>query len=88
MAVFTQEIETEHRIPAFSIMSTPIENTLIFTRRSGEMVNFAVDHEDVTLMMFNTEENPEEEIHLSFAEARLLKAFFCQPEITEMLSQQ
>jgi len=88
MAVFTQEIETEHRIPAFSIMSTPIENTLIFNRRNGQEVNFAVDHEDVTLMTFNTEENPEEEIHLSFAEARLLKSFLCRPEITEMLSQQ
>ena len=86
--MITQEIETEHRVPAFSIMSTPIENTLIFNRRNGQEVNFAVDHEDVTLMTFNTEENPEEEIHLSFAEARLLKAFFCQPEITEMLSQQ
>ncbi len=85
--MITQEIETEHRVPAFSIMQSEIENTLIFHRRNGQEVNFCVDHEDVTLMIFDLEENPMEEIHLSFAEARLLKAFFCRPEITEMLSQ-
>jgi hypothetical protein len=46
MATFTQDIETEGRVPATEYMATFVENTLTFHRSDGHEVGFAVQHFD------------------------------------------
>jgi hypothetical protein len=99
MTQFTQELpdwampDTD-RTPAIEYIVNPVEHTLAFTRAnaSKELVNLCVGTEDVTLMVFNTEDGDpvsvREAIHLSFEECRILKALLSRPEITALLNEQ
>jgi hypothetical protein len=95
MTTFTQEIETEGRVPAIEYMATFVENTLTFHRSDGHEVGFALQHFDGTnqlhLAVMDTDlDNIEvlEEVTISYAEARVLKSFLCRPDISAILAQQ
>lgn len=95
MTTFTQDRETENRVPAFSTMDTPIENTIQFHRQGrDEIASYALQHYDGTnhlhLIVLDSDLDvleAKQEVELSYAEARTLRAFLNRRDIAEILSQ-
>lgn len=95
MTTFTQEIETENRVPACSTLDTFIENTIQFHRQGrDEIASYALQHydgvEQLHVIVLGSDLDAlevKEEIQLTYAEARILRSFLNRRDIVEKLSQ-
>ena len=85
--------ETTHSTPALHYQVSEVEHTIVAQRRTGEVLNVAVQHFDdvhqLHLAVFTGDPDfPTclQEIEITFEECRLLRTMLNRLEITEILS--
>jgi hypothetical protein len=93
MPTFTDP-QTESSMSAIKYFDSSVENTLVFSRRGrNEEVNMGIshfnEHHELTVTMFEMEGDEPveiaEQIHLTFDEAKLLRALLNRPDVLAIL---